>query len=481
MKKIFVCLILFLSQSLYGQEDLSNLFIKCDRCDNNFLKNEINYVNHVREQGLADIQLFIYRNRNANNGNRYSLDFIGKNEFSEKELSLVLDTNPRLTQDEVRNALKKKIDLGLVYFLVESNISNRINISYDSIKYSDNISISNPKEINIPEILYDAFKYVIVFNHYNNELIIFEHLYGDDNISDIEKIKNIISGKPVNPFSFKMDKDERANLSDVDFKKLVDKGINHCKLGDVFQLVLSKRFYQDFQGDEFQVYRALRSINPSPYLFYFDYGSFKIFGSSPEAQIIIKNDKATIYPIAGTFKRTGDDEYDKKQAEKLSKDTKENSEHVMLVDLARNDLSKISKNVEVERFKDIQFYSHVIHLVSKVTGDITSDKKIDLISGTFPAGTLSGAPKHKAMQLIEEYENISREFYGGAIGFMGFNGDFNHAIIIRSFLSKNRRLFYQAGAGIVFKSNPDSENQEVYNKIEALRKAIKTAEKIWEF
>ena len=351
-------------------------------------------------------------------------------------------------------------------------------ISYDSVKYFDSISISNPKEINIPDILYDAFKYVIVFNHYNNELIIFEHLYGDDNRSEIDKIKNIVLGKPVNPFSFKKCKEEQTNVSDKEFKKLVDRGINHCKLGDVFQIVLSKRFYQDFQGDEFQVYRALRSINPSPYLFYFDYGSFKIFGSSPEAQIVIKNNKATIYPIAGTFKRTGDDEFDKKEAEKLSNDIKENSEHVMLVDLARNDLSKVSKNVEVERFKDIQFYSHVIHLVSKVSGNIKSDKKIDLISGTFPAGTLSGAPKHKAMQLIEEHENISREFYGGAIGFMGFNGDFNHAIIIRSFLSKNRRLFYQAGAGIVFKSNPDSENQEVYNKIEALRKAIKTAEKI---
>ena len=351
-------------------------------------------------------------------------------------------------------------------------------ISYDSVKYFDSISISNPKEINIPDILYDAFKYVIVFNHYNNELIIFEHLYGDDNKSEIDKIKNIVLGKPVNPFSFKKSKEEKTNVSDKEFKKLVDRGINHCKLGDVFQIVLSKRFYQDFQGDEFQVYRALRSINPSPYLFYFDYGSFKIFGSSPEAQIVIKNNKATIYPIAGTFKRTGDDEFDKKEAEKLSNDIKENSEHVMLVDLARNDLSKLSKNVEVERFKDIQFYSHVIHLVSKVSGNIKSDKKIDLISGTFPAGTLSGAPKHKAMQLIEEHENISREFYGGAIGFMGFNGDFNHAIIIRSFLSKNRRLFYQAGAGIVFKSNPDSENQEVYNKIEALRKAIKTAEKI---
>ena len=350
--------------------------------------------------------------------------------------------------------------------------------SYDSIKYFDNISISNSKEINIPEILYDAFKYVVVFNHFNNELLIFEHLYGDDGISEIEKIKNIILGKPVTPFSFKTNDKERTNLSDTEFKKLVDKGIKHCELGDVFQIVLSKRFYQDFQGDEFQVYRALRSINPSPYLFYFDYGSFKIFGSSPEAQIVIKGDKATIYPIAGTFRRTGDDEFDKKEAEKLYDDTKENSEHVMLVDLARNDLSKISKNVEVERFKDIQFYSHVIHLVSKVSGKVTSDKKIDLISGTFPAGTLSGAPKHKAMQLIEDYENLSREFYGGAIGFMGFNGDFNHAIIIRSFLSKNRRLFYQAGAGVVFKSDRDSENQEVYNKIEALRKAIQIAEKI---
>ena len=393
-----------------------------------------------------------------------------------------------------KKEIKKKIEKnkGATYYL--NNFINQFKVeknkfdypsnglfgytSYDSIKYFDNISISNSKEINIPEILYDAFKYVIVFNNFNNELIIFEHLYDDNDLSEIEKIKNIVSGKPVTPFPFKRNNKEKTNLSDTEFKKLVDKGINHCKLGDVFQIVLSKRFYQGFQGDEFQVYRALRSINPSPYLFYFEYGSFKIFGSSPEAQIVIKDDKATIYPIAGTFKRTGDDEFDKKEAEKLSSDAKENSEHVMLVDLARNDLSKISKNVEVERFKDIQFYSHVIHLVSKVSGKVSSDKKIDLISGTFPAGTLSGAPKHKAMQLIEDYENLSREFYGGAIGFMGFNGDFNHAIIIRSFLSKNRKLFYQAGAGIVYKSDRESENQEVYNKIEALRKAIQIAEKI---
>ena len=350
--------------------------------------------------------------------------------------------------------------------------------SYDSVKYFDNISLSNSKEIDIPEILYDVFKYVIVFNHYNNELFIFEHLYGRDKKSEIKKIKNIILGKPVTPFVFKRDNIEKTNLTDFEFKKLVDKGVNHCKLGDVFQIVLSKRFYQKFKGDEFQVYRALRSINPSPYLFYFDYGSFKIFGSSPEAQIIIKEDKATIYPIAGTFKRTGDEELDKKEAKKLIDDVKENSEHVMLVDLARNDLSKISDNVIVERFKDIQFYSHVIHLVSKVSGKVPSNKKIELISGTFPAGTLSGAPKHKAMQLIDNYEKSNREFYGGAIGFMGFNGDFNHAIIIRSFLSKNRILYYQAGAGIVVKSDREKENSEVYNKIEALRGAIKIAEKI---
>ena len=392
-----------------------------------------------------------------------------------KEVEYKLEKNKKAT--DYLNKFKNQFELNKNDFNFPSNGLFGYT-SYDSVKYFDNISLSNSKEIDIPEILYDVFKYVIVFNHYNNELFIFEHLYGRDKKSEIKKIKNIILGKPVTPFEFKRDNIEKTNLSDIEFKKLVDKGVNHCKLGDVFQIVLSKRFYQKFKGDEFQVYRALRSINPSPYLFYFDYGSFKIFGSSPEAQIIIKEDKATIYPIAGTFKRTGDEELDKKEAKKLIDDVKENSEHVMLVDLARNDLSKISNNVIVERFKDIQFYSHVIHLVSKVTGKVPSNKKIELISGTFPAGTLSGAPKHKAMQLINNYEKSNREFYGGAIGFMGFNGDFNHAIIIRSFLSKNRILYYQAGAGIVVKSDREKENSEVYNKIEALRGAIKIAEKI---
>ena len=270
-----------------------------------------------------------------------------------------------------------------------------------------------------------------------------------------------------------------TNISDEDYKALVRKGKDHCQRGDVFQIVLSKRFSQKFKGDEFNVYRALRSVNPSPYLFYFDYGDFKIFGSSPEAQLVVKEGKAEIHPIAGTFKRTGNDEQDAELAKKLSADEKENAEHVMLVDLARNDLSRNGNNVTVETYREVQFFSHVIHLVSKVTGqkhDKTSTMQV--VADTFPAGTLSGAPKHNAMKLIESYEKSSREFYGGAIGFMDFKGNFNHAIIIRSFLSKHHELHFQAGAGIVSESNEESELQEVYNKLGALNKALETAERI---
>ncbi len=253
----------------------------------------------------------------------------------------------------------------------------------------------------------------------------------------------------------------------------------HCQRGDVFQLVLSRRFSQGFKGDEFNVYRALRSVNPSPYLFYFDYGDFKIFGSSPEAQLIVKDGRAEIHPIAGTFKRTGNDEKDAELAKKLTEDDKENSEHVMLVDLARNDLSRNGNMVSVENYREVQFFSHVIHLVSKVTGrkkkDITTMK---VVADTFPAGTLSGAPKHMAMQLIEKYEKTNRAYYGGAIGFMDFNGNFNHAIMIRTFLSKNHQLHYQAGAGLVAASNPENELQETYNKLGALTKALEIAESI---
>jgi anthranilate synthase component 1 len=259
----------------------------------------------------------------------------------------------------------------------------------------------------------------------------------------------------------------------------VRKGIQSCYRGDVFQIVLSRRFQQAFTGDEFNVYRALRHINPSPYLFFFDYGDYKLMGSSPESQLIIQNGKAIVHPIAGTFKRTGDDKEDQQKAADLLTDEKENAEHVMLVDLARNDLSVLCSNVQVSRFKQIQFYSHVIHMVSEVTGDFEKGTNpFAALFKTFPAGTLSGAPKYKAMQLIDAYEPTARSFYGGAIGFVGFDGACNHAIMIRTFLSKNNTLTYQAGAGVVSVSKPEGELQEVNNKLHALKQAIIMAEEI---
>ena len=351
-------------------------------------------------------------------------------------------------------------------------------INYDAVQYFEDISIAKKEnDVEIPDIYYAVYQNIIAINHFKNEAFVFAHCYEKE--SNIDEIIQLIENKNFSSYSYKNSLDEISNLTDDDFKEYVELAKKHCFRGDVFQLVLSRQFSQGFKGDEFNVYRALRSINPSPYLFYFDYGNFKIFGSSPEAQLVVNDGKAEIHPIAGTFKRTGNDEKDLEAAKLLAKDEKENAEHVMLVDLARNDLSRNGQNVKVETYKEIQFFSHVIHLVSKVVGKKYDDAiTFQIVADTFPAGTLTGAPKHKAMQLIEKYEKTNRAFYGGAIGFMDFNGNFNHAIIIRSFLSKNHRLFYQAGAGIVAKSTAENELQEVYNKLRALKTALELAENI---
>ena len=295
--------------------------------------------------------------------------------------------------------------------------------------------------------------------------------------SEIELVESLIKSKDVPTFPFKTKGEESSNLTDAAYIDMVKKGIASCHRGDVFQIVLSRRFEQSFSGDEFNVYRALRSINPSPYLFYFDYGDYKLFGSSPESQLIVQNGKAIVHPIAGTFKRTGNDETDKALAIKLEHDEKENAEHVMLVDLARNDLSRMCSEVEVTQYKKVNYYSHVIHLVSEVRGKVGSETNpFKLLAVSFPAGTLSGAPKFKAMQLIDGYEPTIRSYYGGAIGSIGFDGSCNHAIMIRTFLSKNNTLICQAGAGIVAASNPESELQEVNNKLNALKQAIVLAQ-----
>lgn len=363
--------------------------------------------------------------------------------------------------------------------------------TFDAVQFFDDLTLNpSPEERdlkNIPLIRYRLYQYVIAINHFKDELFICEnHFNGIE--SEVAVIESLIRSKDVPGFPFKSMGEERSNITDAAYIEMVKKGIASCHRGDVFQIVLSRRFEQTFTGDEFNVYRALRSINPSPYLFYFDYGDYKLMGSSPESQLIVDKarpddpfgrGKAVVHPIAGTFKRTGDDEQDKALAIKLEKDEKENAEHVMLVDLARNDLSRVCSEVEVTQYKKINYYSHVIHLVSEVTGMVGPEANpFKLLATTFPAGTLSGAPKIKAMQLINEFETTARSYYGGAIGFIGFDGSVNHAIMIRTFLSRNNTLIYQAGAGVVAVSNPESELQEVNNKLNALKQAIIQAQNI---
>jgi anthranilate synthase component 1 len=351
---------------------------------------------------------------------------------------------------------------------------------YDAVSFFDTIKLHTAEatEPAIPLMRYRLYQYVIAFNHFKDELFLLENMVAGLE-SEVQVVESLIRSKDVPVFPFKLRGGETSNMSDEDYIVMVQKGIQRCLRGDVFQIVLSRRFQQSFSGDEFNVYRALRSVNPSPYLFFFDYGDYKLMGSSPEAQLIIRNGKAVVHPIAGTFKRTGDDRIDQEIAEKLLADAKENAEHVMLVDLARNDLSRACDDVEVAHYRQVQYYSHVIHLVSEVVGKVRAGQNpFELLAKTFPAGTLSGAPKFKAMEIIDDYEPTARSYYGGAIGFMGFDGTCNHAIMIRTFLSKNNTLVYQAGAGVVAASKPESELQEVNNKLNALKQAIKIAEDI---
>lgn len=353
-------------------------------------------------------------------------------------------------------------------------------ISYDSIPYFEDIYLRAPsfKSYQIPKVRFALFRNLLIFNYLNNVLSLYSHVFSQDENCSIIKIIYLIYKNKINNFPFRLIKKLSSNLTDNGYKKSVGKSIRACKQGNVFQIVASRQYQQKFKGDEFNIYRCLRSINPSPHLFYFDYGDYKIFGSSPEYQFTIKNSTAYIYPIAGTILRSGDELKDKMLSEALSKNTKENAEHIMLVDLARNDLSRNSSGVKVERYKDIKYFSHVLHLESKVSGKLPIHySPIKVFIESFPAGTLSGAPKHKAIELIDEFENQSRGIYGGSIGFFGLDGSINTAIIIRTFLSKGNTLFMQAGAGIVASSTEENELQEVNNKLKALNKSIIAAEK----
>ena len=372
----------------------------------------------------------------------------------------------------------------LGHFSIEGDSSNYCGLygftTFNAVRYFENINIKDEtqKENDAADMQYTLFKSIAVFDHYSNELTLIE-LLGEGEKSSLDKFEHSLSSHTFRTFGFRAVGDCTSTLTDDEHRENIRRGIAHCKRGDVFQIVLSRRFKQSYTGDDFQLYRALRSINPSPYLFYFDFGGFRIFGSSPETHCRIQGRQAYIDPIAGTTKRTGNAEQDRENALYLKNDPKENAEHVMLVDLARNDLSRNCHNVHIDFYKDMQYYSHVIHLVSRVSG--TLDEGADPVRAfidTFPAGTLSGAPKVRAMQLISEYEPHNRGAYGGCIGFIGFNGDLNQAITIRTFVSRNGELWFQAGGGIVAKSDVEYELQEVNNKLGALRKAIQMAEKL---
>jgi len=431
-----------------------------------------------------------------------SYSFIGINAIAGIEISNLQEIEYKLPLEEpkkitINPSTKVTDELWnfMQHFHIEAPADMPVNMAqglfgyttYDAVQFFDTIKFQAPvfstngddgTAAAIPLVRYRLYQYVIAINHFKDELYICEnHISGIE--SEVNLIESIIKSKDVPAYPFAVVENETSPLKDEEYVSMVKKGIASCARGDVFQVVLSRKFQQKFSGDEFNVYRALRNINPSPYLFYFDYGDYRLFGSSPESQLIVKNNTAVVHPIAGTFRRSGNDATDEQLAEKLLKDKKENAEHVMLVDLARNDLSRMCSNVKVSRFCEVQYFSHVIHLVSEVKGTVEANSNpFDLLAVTFPAGTLSGAPKYKAMQLINEYENNARGYYGGCIGFVGFNGNINHAIMIRTFLSKGNRLNYQAGAGIVAASNPESELQEVNNKLNALTAAIISAQNI---
>ncbi|CDD33394.1 anthranilate synthase component I family protein [Phocaeicola barnesiae] len=352
--------------------------------------------------------------------------------------------------------------------------------TFNAVRYFEHIPVKDSiSTINdAPDMLYILYKYLIVFHDFKHEMVLLE-MQSDDEPSHIDEVEKAICNRNYTTFDFRAVGPTVSTLTDEEHKANIRKGIAHCLRGDVFQIVLSRRFIQRYQGDDFKLYRALRSINPSPYLFYFDFGGFRIFGSSPETHCKIEDGRATIDPIAGTTRRSGNKETDAQLTAALLADPKENAEHVMLVDLARNDLSRNCHDVKVEFYKEPQYYSHVIHLVSRVSGKLNAGSNpIKTFIDTFPAGTLSGAPKVRAMQLISEYEPHNRGAYGGCIGFIGLNGTLNQAITIRTFVSRNNELWFQAGGGIVAKSNEENELQEVNNKLGALKKAITLAEQL---
>lgn len=403
----------------------------------------------------------------------------------EKKLE-VLTSNPGQYIREILNDYKsKKYDYlptftgGLVGYF-----------SYDYIKYAEHsLNLDSKDEEHFKDVDLMLFDKVIAFDHFRQKIILIQNVKleniendYDKAVKELEKMielitnykaKEIPKGRKTSDYRYLFEEDE--------YKKKVEITKNHIKEGNIFQLVLSNRIEADYEGSLFDTYRTLRTLNPSPYMFYFSSGDIEMAGASPETLVKVTNGEVRTFPLAGTRPRGKDDEEDKKLEKELLADEKELSEHNMLVDLGRNDLGKICKygSVKVEKYMEIQRYSHVMHIGSTVYGKIRDDKDaVDAIEAVLPAGTLSGAPKIRACKIINKLENNKRGVYGGAIGYLDFSGNMDTCIAIRLAFKKNGKGFIRSGAGIVADSVPENEFKECINKAKAVLTALEMAENI---
>ena len=367
-------------------------------------------------------------------------------------------------------------------------------LGYPMIQYMEKLKLTNPDSLNIPEALMIRPKLVAVFDNIKDTINIMTTVYPNKKIKAedayieankriniaIEKLNNEIPKDNIFGDKIKNNIKFSSNYTKEEYIKIINKAKSYIINGDIFQVVTSQRFESDFHLDAKKLYRSLRRLNPSPFLVNLNFDKFGLVASSPEILVRLRNNKITIRPIAGTRKRGLNSEDDKLLSNDLLKDKKELAEHLMLLDLGRNDLGRVSKigTVEVTEKMNIEYYSHVMHIVSNVQGTI--DDKYDtidaLISG-FPAGTVSGAPKIRAMEIIEELENLNRSFYGGAMGYFDSNGQMDTCISLRTGLVKDNKLYVQAGGGVVYDSDPEKEFQETLNKANALIEAAKDSYK----
>ena len=358
-------------------------------------------------------------------------------------------------------------------------------IGYESVAHFEKITFSEKPSIGIPDACFIVTRFTLAFDNLMHTLKIICNVPVGDSpgndydsaVAGIERIeKMIMRAHELHPSSSFKIKGEPVSRFDKDgFVSAVSRAKKYIEDGDAIQVVVSRSLEMEYEGDIFEAYRSLRSINPSPYMFYLDFGGFTLFGASPEVMIRVDGKNAMLRPIAGTRRRGKTAEEDERNACELLSDEKERAEHIMLVDLARNDLGRVAKagSVKVTRYMEVERYSHVMHIVSEVTcelGDVADP--IDVIRATFPAGTVSGAPKVRAMQIIEELEPTKREHYAGLIGYFSYLGTFDSCITIRSAAAKDGKVYLQAGAGIVYDSNPEREYEETNEKLGAVMSAV---------